>query len=112
METSTLHHSIPAVAITPRSCLGQPTVSVPATTGATLTSLLPSGIPEGALTCEIQADGGTIRLALAGDMVTPTSGFCLYDGATRLIDSELAAVTLVAVGASGVQAVLAFFDRV
>lgn len=112
MEVSTSHNSIPAVAITPRACTGQQTITVPAGTGAPLASLLSSGIPQDAVTCEIQADGGIVRIGLAGAMVTPSTGFRLDDGAARLIDSELAAVTLVADGASTVPAVAAFFDRV
>lgn len=114
MEVTTSQHSIPAVALTRRVIIDRQTITAPITTGVTLASLCTGAvIPSGAVVAEIQADGGTIRIGLkAAQTATPTSGMRLDDGASRIIDTPLADVTVVSTSAATVPAQVAFFDRV
>lgn len=102
------------VIATPRICLGSFRFSA-TTTSRSLTDLVATDsagvIPTGAVSCELQADGGTIRIGrFAGKAATSTSGYRLDDGAEKMIDSVFSAVTIAA--ASTVPVNCAFFDRV
>lgn len=102
------------VIATPRICLGSFCFSA-TTTSRSLTDLVATDsagvIPAGAVTCELQADGGTIRIGrFAGKPATSSSGYRLDDGAEKMIDTAFSAVTIAA--ASTVPVNCAFFDRV
>ncbi len=102
------------VSATPRTCLGAFRLSV-TSTAATLPALVMAvggaGIPAGAVVCELQADGGTVRLSRF-DSFTPTTttGYRLDDGATLNVDSTLSHVRLIAATTTPVNCT--FFDRV
>lgn len=102
------------VIATPRTCLGTFRLSV-TSTAATLPALVMAvggaGIPAGAVVCELQADGGTVRLS-RDNAVTPTTttGYRLDDGATLNVDSTLSHVRLIAAATTPVNCT--FFDRV
>jgi hypothetical protein len=102
------------VIATPRTCVGEFRLSV-TSTAATLpvlvTALGGPGIPAGAVVCELQADGGTVRLS-RDDAVVPTTstGYRLDDGATLNVDSTLSHVRLIAAATTPVNCT--FFDRV
>ena len=102
------------VGATARTCLGTFRLSV-TSAAATLPALIMAvggaGIPAGSVVCELQADGGTVRLSRF-DSVTPTTttGFRLDDGAVINIDSTLSHVRLIAASTTPVNCT--FFDRV
>jgi pimeloyl-ACP methyl ester carboxylesterase len=100
-----------AIASTARVCLGTARATV-TTSSQTLAAAISAPIPAGAVTCELQADGGTVRLRR--DAVAPTTalGYRLDDGAEKMIDTPLADVRVISGGASSVFANVAFFDRV
>ena len=96
---------------TPRVCLGTARCTLtPAV--QTLAQATGAPIPAGAVTCEIQADGGTVRLRRDGGVPSLTLGYRLDDGVEKLIDSALPAVRLISGTASTVFANIAYFDRV
>ena len=114
-KTPALISSAQPVIATPRTCLGMAQLSI-TTTAQTLPALamaggIAAGIPVGAVVCELQADGGTVRVSRVGS-ITPsaTLGYRLDDGAVLVVDSTLADVRLIATAATKVNAV--FFDRV
>lgn len=102
------------VIATPRTCLGTFRLSV-TSTATTLPALVMAvggpGIPSGAVVCELQADGATIRLS-RDNTVTPTTttGARLDDGVFFNIDSTLSHVRLIAASTTPVNCT--FFDRV
>ncbi len=68
-------------------------------------------VPTGALTADIQADGGVVRLRRDAGAPTSTTGWRIDDGMSVLVDSPLADVRLLAVAAStNVQ--ICYYDRV
>lgn len=68
-------------------------------------------IPPGALTADIQADGGVVRLRRDAGAPTSTTGWRIDDGMSVSVDSPLADVRLLAVAAStNVQ--ICYYDRV
>lgn len=102
------------VGATARTCLGTFRLSV-TSTADTLQALVMAaggpGIPAGAVVCELQADGGTVRLSRFDSVApTTTTGYRLDDGAVINIDSTLAHVRLIAAATTPVNC--AFFDRV
>jgi hypothetical protein len=102
------------VIATPRTCLGTFRLSVtssPAYLQALVMATGGPGIPAGAVVCEFQADGGTVRLS-RDNAVTPTTttGYRLDDGATLNVDSTLSHVRLIAATTTPVNCT--FFDRV
>lgn len=102
------------VGATARTCLGTFRLSV-TSTAATLPALIMAvggaGIPAGAVVCELQADGGTVRLSRFDSVApTTTTGYRLDDGAVINIDSALSHVRLIAAATTPVNC--AFFDRV
>ena len=102
------------VGATPRTCLGTFRLSV-TSTATTLPALIMAvggaGIPAGAVVCELQADGGTVRLSRFDSVApTTTTGYRLDDGAVINIDSTLSHVRLIAAATTPVNC--AFFDRV
>lgn len=102
------------VGATARTCLGTFLLSV-TSTAATLPALIMAvggaGIPAGSVGCELQADGGTVRLSRDNDVIpTATQGYRLDDGAVINIDSTLAHVRLIAAATTPVNCT--FFDRV
>lgn len=99
------------VTATARACLGTYRVSV-TTAGQTLAQLIGTSIPAGAVTCEIQPDGGTIRIRRDAQAPTTTLGLRVDDGVEKLIDTPLADVRAISGGASNVPANVIFFDRV
>lgn len=99
------------VVATPRVCLGTYRVSV-TTASQTLGQLIATSIPAGAVTCEIQPDGGTIRIRRDGQTPTTTLGLRVDDGVEKMIDTPLADVRAISGGASNVPANVIFFDRV
>lgn len=104
---------MPVIA-TPRTCLGTFRLSVTsaaATLPALITAVGGAGIPAGAVVCELQADGGTVRLSRFNDVIpTATQGYRLDDGAVINIDSTLSHVRLIASSTTPVNCT--FFDRV
>lgn len=110
-RTPALVNGASPITATPRVCLGTARVTV-TTSSQTLAALVGGTIPAGAVTAEIQADGGTVRLRRDGGTPTSTLGYRLDDGAEKLIDTPLADVRLISGGASSVFANVAFFDRV
>jgi hypothetical protein len=113
-KTPALVSGAQPVIATPRTCLGTFRLSV-TSTAATLPALVMAlggpGIPAGAVACELQADGGTVRLS-RDNTVTPTTttGYRLDDGATLNVDSTLSHVRLIAAATTPVNCT--FFDRV
>lgn len=99
------------VTATARVCLGTYRVSV-TTASQTLAQLIGTSIPAGAVTCEIQPDGGTIRIRRDAQPPTTTLGLRVDDGVEKLIDTPLADVRAISGGASDVPANVIFFDRV
>lgn len=99
------------VVATARACLGTYRVSV-TTASQTLAQLIATNIPAGAVTCEIQPDGGTIRIRRDAQAPTTTLGLRVDDGVEKLIDTPLADVRAISGGASNVPANVIFFDRV
>ncbi len=102
------------VGATARTCLGTFRLSV-TSTAATLPALVMAvggaGIPAGSVGCELQADGGTVRLSRFDSVApTTTTGYRLDDGAVINIDSTLAHVRLIAAATTPVNCT--FFDRV
>lgn len=97
---------VPVLAQT-RTCLGVAQIVGLSTTVA---ASLP-GIPANALTAEIQADGGSIRVRRDGTAPTSTLGWRIDDGVDKTVDSALGSVRLLAVG-SGTNVQIAYFDRV
>ena len=99
------------VAATARACLGTFRVSV-TTASQTLAQLINTAIPAGAVTCEIQPDGGTIRIRRDALAPTTTLGLRVDDGVEKLIDTPLSDVRAISAGASNVPANVIFFDLV
>lgn len=113
-KTPALVNGARPVGATPRTCVGSFRFSA-TTTSRTLAELVATDaagvIPAGAVTCELQADGGTIRIGrFAAKPATSSSGYRLDDGAEKMIDTAFSAVTIAA--ASTVPVNCAFFDRV
>lgn len=101
---------VPIIA-TARTCLGTSRVTV-TTSSQTLAALIGTAIPVGATTCEIQADGGSIRLRRDGIAPTSTVGYRIDDGVEKMVDTALADVRLISAGGASVFANVIFFDRV
>lgn len=99
------------VGATPRVCLGTFRATV-TTSSQTLAAAIANSIPAGAVTCEIQADGGTIRIRRDAQDPTNTMGLRIDDGAEKLVDTPPGDVRVISGGASSVFANVAFFDRV
>jgi hypothetical protein len=102
------------VGATARTCLGTFRLSV-TSTASTLPALVMAvggaGIPAGAVVCELQADGGTVRLSRFDSVApTTTTGYRLDDGAVLNVDSTLSHVRLIAASTTPVNCT--FFDRV
>lgn len=113
-KTPALVSSAQPVIATPRTCLGTFRLSV-TSTAATLPALVMAvggaGIPAGSVVCELQADGGTVRLSRFDSVApTTTTGYRLDDGAVINIDSTLSHVRLIAAATTPVNCT--FFDRV
>lgn len=113
-KTPALISSAQPVIATPRTCLGTFRLSV-TSTAATLPALViavgGAGIPAGAVVCELQADGGTVRIGRFDSVApTTTTGYRLDDGAVINIDSTLSHVRLIASSTTPVNCT--FFDRV
>ena len=113
-KTPALVSSAQPVIATPRTCLVTFRLSV-TSTAATLPALViavgGAGIPAGAVVCELQADGGTVRIGRFDSAApTTTTGYRLDDGAVINIDSTLSHVRLIAASTTPVNC--AFFDRV
>lgn len=92
----------PVAAVT-RACVGRQTLSLVANTVTTLT------VPGGAVACDIQADGNTIRVTLNGTDPSATIGTRIDDGVIYPISTALANVKLLAPTACAAQVV--YFDR-
>jgi hypothetical protein len=106
--------SLDAVAISGRVVVAQQVIICPITTGVTLASLCTGAIiPAGAVAVEIMADGGAIRLSLKqGQLATVAIGMPLADQTSRVIDSNLASVSVISGAAAAVNAQVIFYDRV
>ena len=99
------------VIVGPRVCLK--TFSVDLTdTSQTLEQAIGEAIPAGAVTCEIQAQGGAIRIKRDGGTVTASAGYRLDDGVKEVVDSVLADIRLIRQNAVTTVANIAFFNRV
>lgn len=107
---SLVNGATPIVATT-RVCVGTARITV-TTVSNGLTALIGAPIPAGAVTCEIQPDGGSIRMRRDGVAVTTTLGVRIDDGVEKLIDTPLNNVRLIAGGTVNVPANVIFFDRV
>ncbi len=99
------------IVATARVCLATYRVTATATS-QTLAQLIGTSIPANAVTCEIQPDGGTIRIRRDGGAPTSTLGLRVDDGVEKLIDTPLSDVRAISGGASNVPANVIFFDRV
>ncbi len=89
-----------------RVCCGtQMITSLSASTAASLT------VPTGALTAEIQADGGVVRMRRDATAPTATQGWRLDDGMSITVDSTLSDVRLLAQSGTTTNVQVAFFDR-
>ena len=113
-NTSPYGNESEAFGLTQRILLNQENITVPHTTGVTLASLLTGTvIPAHAKACEIQSDGGTIRISLK-KAVLPlvTTGNRLDDGISRIIDTQLENVSVISQTAGvAATAIVSFFDR-
>lgn len=99
------------VIVGPRVCLK--TYSFALTDSSqTLAQAIGEAIPTGAVTCEIQAQGGSIRIKRDGGTVTASAGYRLDDGVKEVIDSVLADIRLIRQSAVTTVANIAFFNRV
>lgn len=92
----------PVSAVT-RACLGRQTIALVAGTVTPLT------VPAGAVACDVQADGNTIRVTLNGTDPSATVGTRIDDGVIYPISTPLASVKLLAPVACSAQVV--YFDR-
>lgn len=92
----------PVSAVT-RACLGRQTINLVAGTVTPLT------VPNGAVACDVQADGNTIRVTLNGTDPTATVGTRIDDGVIYPISTPLANVKLLAPVACTAQIV--YFDK-
>ena len=81
-------------------------------TSQTLAQVIGEAIPTGAVTCEIQAQGGSIRIKRDGGTVTASAGYRLDDGVKEVVDSVLADIRLIRQSAVTTVANLEFFNRV
>lgn len=99
------------VTATARVCLGTARATV-TTSSQTLAAAIGTAIPAGAVTCEIQADGGPVRLRRDAGAPTATLGYRLDDGAEKLVDTALADVRLISAGSGSVFANVIFFNAV
>ncbi len=88
---------------TTRTCVGRETIALAATTVTSLT------VPGGALACDIQADGNTIRVTLNGSDPSATVGTRIDDGVIYPVVTALASVRLFAPVACAAQVV--YFDK-
>lgn len=95
------------VVVPGRICLGTELISpLSASTPASLT------VPVGALSAEIQADGGVVRLRHDAIAPTATRGWRIDDGASVVVDSDLGNVRLLAQSGASTNVQVVFFDRV
>lgn len=95
------------VAVGTRACLGtQMLTALSAAVAASLT------VPAGAVTAEIQADGGVVRMRCDALAPTATRGWRLDDGMSVTVDSELADVRLLAQTGTTTNVQISYFDRV
>ena len=92
-----------AVNATTRACVGRQTINLAA---AIVTQLAPPG---GALACDIQADGNTIRVTLNGSDPSATVGTRIDDGVIYPVVTALGSVRLFAPVACAAQVV--YFDK-
>lgn len=99
------------VGATSRVCLGTHRITV-TTASQTLAAAINTVIPANAVTVEIQADGGTIRLRRDAQAPTSSLGLRLDDGVEKLIDTNPNDVRLISGGTASVSANVIFFDRV
>ena len=96
-----------AVTATTRLCLG--TQMITGLSAVTPTSLT---VPLGALTAEIQADGGVVRMRRDAQSPTATRGWRIDDGVGVNVDATLANVRLLAVSGTSTNVQITYFDRV
>lgn len=87
-----------------RTCTGRQMLSLAANTVTTLT------IPNGSVSCSIQADGNSIRITQEGTAPSSTVGVRIDDGVIYYVDTSLANVKLLAPIACTAQ--ITYFDRV
>lgn len=87
----------------PRACVGRQTLALVAGTVTPLT------VPNGAVACDVQADGNTIRVTLNGTDPSATVGTRIDDGVIYPISTPLASVKLLAPVACNAQVV--YFDK-
>lgn len=114
MIINTINGAYEAMGITGRVVISQQKIICPITTGVTLASLCTGGVlPVDAVSCEIIADGGAIRIGLKFEqLATLLVGIPLADQTSRIIDSSLLGVSVISAGAAPVNAQVVFFDRV
>jgi hypothetical protein len=86
------------VSVPARICLGTARLTIPLTSVTLAGATGGIAIPAGAVTAEIQADGGTVRMRRDGTAPTATLGYRLEDGLEKVVDSTLADVRLIAQG--------------
>lgn len=92
---------------TSRVCLGTEIMTaLSASAAASLT------VPTGAVTAEIQADGGTVRMRCDATAPTASRGWRIDDGASVTVDSVLADVRLLAQAGVATNVQITYFDRV
>lgn len=95
------------VKVSPRVCLG--TQFVAALSASNAISLT---VPNGAVTAEIQADGGTVRMRRDATAPTATQGWRIDDGLSVVVDSVLSSVRLLAQSGTTTNVQITYFDRV
>jgi uncharacterized protein RhaS with RHS repeats len=86
------------VSVPARTCLGTARLTIPVTSVTLAGATGGIAIPAGAVTAEIQADGGAVRMRRDGSTPTATLGYRLEDGLEKVVDSTLADVRLIAQG--------------
>jgi len=97
---------LPVGAIT-RLCIGtQMITSLSASTAASLT------VPGGAVCCEIQADGGVVRMRRDATAPTATQGWRIDDGMSVNVDTVLASVRLLAQSGTSTNVQITYFSAV
>ena len=97
---------LPVGAIT-RVCVGtQMITALSSSTAASLT------VPGGAVCCEIQADGGTVRLRRDATAPTAVQGWRIDDGMQVNVDTILANVRLLAQSGTTTNVQITYFSAV
>lgn len=97
------------VSVGPASCLGQGQLTVTNSAVVRLPDIL-GGIPSGAVSARIQAQGASVRINFMDSDPSPSVGFRLDDAAWDWVNTDLTKIRFIAVSTTVVLSVQ-FFDR-